>query len=97
LFYDATKEAAYNQIIEVDLATVETYLSGPKRPQDLIALGQMASEFETFSKDLATNQPKADSLMQEGDIAIAAITSCTNTSNPYVMMMAGLLSKKRSS
>ena len=93
LFYDATKEAAYNQIIEVDLATVETYLSGPKRPQDLIALGQMASEFETFSKDLATNQPKADSLMQEGDIAIAAITSCTNTSNPYVMMMAGLLAK----
>ena len=93
LFYDATKEAAYNQVIEVDLATVETYLSGPKRPQDLIALGQMASEFKAFSKDLATGEPKADGLVKEGDIAIAAITSCTNTSNPYVMMMAGLLAK----
>ena len=93
LFYDATKEATYNQVIEVDLANIETYLSGPKRPQDLIPLGKMASEFEHFSKTLAAVKPSPDALVQEGDIAIAAITSCTNTSNPYVMMMAGLLAK----
>lgn len=93
LFYDETKEAQYSHVIEVDLASVETYLSGPKRPQDLIALGQMASEFEHFAKTAASGQTTADGLMQDGDIAIAAITSCTNTSNPYVMMMAGLLAK----
>ena len=93
LFYDETKEPVYNQVIEVDLATIETYLSGPKRPQDLIALGDMANEFETFSKGVTTKAADDASLVNEGDIVIAAITSCTNTSNPYVMMMAGLLAK----
>ncbi|MDN6029651.1 MAG: aconitate hydratase AcnA [Lactococcus plantarum] len=93
LFYDETNEPVYNQVIEVDLATIETYLSGPKRPQDLIALGDMANEFETFSKGVTTKAEDDASLVNEGDIVIAAITSCTNTSNPYVMMMAGLLAK----
>ena len=93
LFYDETKEPVYNQVIEVDLATIETYLSGPKRPQDLIPLGEMASEFETFSKSITSQAADDASLVNEGDIVIAAITSCTNTSNPYVMMMAGLLAK----
>ena len=93
LFYDETNEPLYNQVIEVDLATIETYLSGPKRPQDLIALGDMANEFETFSKGVTTKAADDASLVNEGDIVIAAITSCTNTSNPYVMMMAGLLAK----
>ena len=93
LFYDETNEPVYNQVIEVDLATIETYLSGPKRPQDLIALGDMANEFETFSKGVTTKAADDASLVNEGDIVIAAITSCTNTSNPYVMMMAGLLAK----
>ena len=93
LFYDETKEPVYNQVIEVDLATIETYLSGPKRPQDLIPLGEMASEFDTFSKSITSQAADDASLVNEGDIVIAAITSCTNTSNPYVMMMAGLLAK----
>ncbi|GFH40857.1 aconitate hydratase AcnA [Pseudolactococcus insecticola] len=98
LFYDANSqvEANYNKVIEVDLASIETYLSGPKRPQDLIALGQMSDEFAAFSKDLIPTTDAVASknaLVQNGDIAIAAITSCTNTSNPYVMMMAGLLAK----
>lgn len=93
LFYDETNEPVYNQVIEVDLASIETYLSGPKRPQDLIALGDMASEFDTFAKSVTSQGVDDSSLVNEGDIVIAAITSCTNTSNPYVMMMAGLLAK----
>ncbi|MDR1606454.1 MAG: aconitate hydratase AcnA [Streptococcaceae bacterium] len=93
LFYDPSKEAHYHQVIEVDLATITTYLSGPKRPQDLIALDEMASAFDTFAKDVPTGQVNEEALVKSGDIAIAAITSCTNTSNPYVMMMAGLLAK----
>lgn len=93
LFYDESTEPVYNQVIEVDLATIETYLSGPKRPQDLIPLGEMSHEFNRFAKTVTTQQPAEQSLVDEGDIVIAAITSCTNTSNPYVMMMAGLLAK----
>ncbi|GFH42583.1 aconitate hydratase [Lactococcus hodotermopsidis] len=90
LFYDSAKEAMYHQVIEVDLTTIETYLSGPKRPQDLIALSEMTANFENLSN---TEKDTQNALMHDGDIAIAAITSCTNTSNPYVMMMAGLLAK----
>jgi aconitate hydratase len=101
-------EIDYTQVVTVDLAAIEPSLAGPRRPQDRIALGQVKSRFASlFSKppgDDGYNQP-AEKLGQtfravdgadirNGDVLIAAITSCTNTSNPSVMLAAGLLAKK---
>ncbi|MFZ5577351.1 MAG: aconitate hydratase AcnA [Pseudomonadota bacterium] len=98
----------YSQTLTLDLGTVAPSLAGPKRPQDRIELGSVKSQFEAlFSKPVADNgfnQP-ADRLQQtfktsdgielaDGDVLIAAITSCTNTSNPSVLLAAGLLAKK---
>ncbi len=99
----------YSQTVELDLGTVVASLAGPKRPQDRIDLGKMKESFNTlFSKPTADNgfnQP-ADKLgkryptklpnveIGNGDVLIAAITSCTNTSNPGVLLAAGLLAKK---
>ena len=99
----------YSQTLELDLGTVVPSLAGPKRPQDRIELGKMKQAFNTlFSKPTADNgfnQP-ADKLgkryptklpgveIGNGDVLIAAITSCTNTSNPGVLLAAGLLAKK---
>ncbi|MBE2133709.1 aconitate hydratase AcnA [Staphylococcus argenteus] len=113
MFFDVEKEDPnYTDVIELDLATVEASLSGPKRPQDLIFLSDMKTAFEDSVTAPAGNQghgldksefdKKAEiefkdgskASMKTGDIAIAAITSCTNTSNPYVMLGAGLVAKK---
>jgi aconitate hydratase len=98
----------YSQVVKLDLGQVEPSLSGPKRPQDRVALGNMKTQFGSlFSKPPAENgfnQP-VDKLAQpfttasglelhNGDVLIAAITSCTNTSNPSVLLAAGLLAKK---
>jgi aconitate hydratase len=98
----------YTKIVKLDLSTVAPSLSGPKRPQDRIELGHVSTKFgELFSAGAADNgfnQP-ADRLGQSfttsdgleirnGDVLIAAITSCTNTSNPGVLLAAGLLAKK---
>ena len=98
----------YSQVVRLDLGTVTPSLAGPKRPQDRIELGQVARQFTAlFSKPNAENgynQP-AERLAQtfstrdglavrHGDVLIAAITSCTNTSNPSVLLAAGLLAKK---
>ncbi|MEW5903097.1 MAG: aconitate hydratase AcnA [Pseudomonadota bacterium] len=99
----------YSSVVELDLSSIEPSLSGPKRPQDRIALPKMKSTFDTlFSKPVAENgfnQP-AENLTKRyatgkdgleignGDVLIAAITSCTNTSNPGVLLAAGLLAKK---
>jgi len=98
----------YSKEVSLDLSTVTPSLAGPKRPQDRIELGKMRSEFtELFSKPVSANgfnQP-ADKLhkayktksgleVHNGDVLIAAITSCTNTSNPAVLLAAGLLAKK---
>lgn len=102
----------YSTTLELDLATVNASLAGPKRPQDRIELGNMKSQFASlFSKPptengfskVAADLPKRyqtksateDSVeIGSGDVLIAAITSCTNTSNPSVMIAAGLLAKK---
>jgi aconitate hydratase len=93
----------YSQVLEMDLSKVEPSVAGPKRPQDRIALASLKSAFTGlmdksvadggFAKGAAALHT-GDTPIKHGDIAIAAITSCTNTSNPGVMLAAGLLAKK---
>jgi aconitate hydratase len=98
----------YTEVLEMDLRTVTPSVAGPKRPQDRIELGKLKSTFTNlyaqppasngFSKkpeDLAKRFKTSDGVdIGSGDIMIAAITSCTNTSNPSVLIAAGLLAKK---
>jgi aconitate hydratase len=98
----------YSRVIRLDLSTVAPSLAGPKRPQDRIEIGHVKQTFtELFSAPAAANgfnQPAtklaapvatADGLaVKNGDVLIAAITSCTNTSNPGVLLAAGLLARK---
>ncbi|MCA8157227.1 aconitate hydratase AcnA [Burkholderia contaminans] len=98
----------YTKVVTLDLTTVAPSLAGPKRPQDRIEIGHVKSTFtDLFSKPVAENgfAKKAEDLgaqyttsngvdVKNGDILIAAITSCTNTSNPSVLLAAGLLAKK---
>ncbi len=98
----------YTKTLTLDLSTVAPSLAGPKRPQDRIEIGHVKSTFsDLFSKPVADNgfNKKAADLPAEytttdgvklhnGDVLIAAITSCTNTSNPSVLLAAGLLAKK---
>jgi len=101
-------EIDYTRVVELDLSTVTPSLAGPKRPQDRIELGNVKNNFtELFSKPTTQNgfNKNPDDLhkvyettngvrVKNGDILIAAITSCTNTSNPSVLLAAGLLAKK---
>ncbi|HEX6593545.1 MAG TPA: aconitate hydratase AcnA [Bacillota bacterium] len=106
------EDPEYTKVVEINLSELEPNLSGPKRPQDLIPLSKMQSEFKKaitapsgnqgfgldkseFDKEVTIEHKDGrTSTMKTGSIAIAAITSCTNTSNPYVMLGAGLLAKK---
>lgn len=85
----------YSDTLYLDLTSVEPSLAGPKRPQDRVKLSDMQhviqNELSRLSKDRKTSQ---ESTLRDGDVVIAAITSCTNTSNPSVLMAAGLLAKK---
>jgi aconitate hydratase len=109
----ASKEAIYSQVVELDLATVEPSVAGPKRPQDRVALKNTPESFKKALPSLrpaaaakkaearqvatweaASSNGKVGDYMDDGSIVIAAITSCTNTSNPSVMVAAGLLAKK---
>ena len=98
----------YSKVVTLDLATVAPSLAGPKRPQDRIEIGNVKSTFASlFSKPVAENGFNKDAAelnrsyrtadgieVRNGDVLIAAITSCTNTSNPSVLLGAGLLAKK---
>ncbi len=100
-------EPAFTDVLELDMGEVQSSLAGPKRPQDRVLLGEVAKTFGDFTA-LAPKKaeaPKAGSgvevqldgqtfQLEDGAVVIAAITSCTNTSNPSVMMAAGLLAKK---
>src|SRR5262249_24822708 len=138
LFHDErTPEAAYSELLTLELATVEPSLAGPKRPQDRVALSRAAQSFNDALPSLIKPKPKpavesalgaaagnsgvgrweqeggsptavgvqnpqheehvpgsANGSLNHGSVVIAAITSCTNTSNPSVMLAAGLLAKK---
>jgi aconitate hydratase len=98
----------YTRVVELNLSSVTPSLAGPKRPQDRIEIGNVKNNFtELFSKPTTENgfNKKAEDLsktytttngvhVKNGDVLIAAITSCTNTSNPSVLLAAGLLAKK---
>src|SRR5580658_6285840 len=91
-------EPEYSDTLELDLSTVVPSLAGPKRPQDRINLPDVKKNFlatlngQPHTAEIATNGSR--STIQDGSVVIAAITSCTNTSNPSVMVAAGLLAKK---
>ncbi len=97
LFHDAnTPEAQYSELLSLDLATVEPSLAGPKRPQDRVVLSQAGESFQKALPSLIKQgkEVKPNGFLHHGSVVIAAITSCTNTSNPSVMIAAGLLAKK---
>ncbi len=102
---DGMADPVFTDTLELDLSTVEPSMAGPKRPQDRVALGSVGS---SFAKDLAAGTmgvpgdeankrapvEGAPYDLGHGDVVIAAITSCTNTSNPYVLVAAGLVARK---
>jgi aconitate hydratase len=96
---DATPDPIYTDKLELDLATVEATLAGPKRPQDRVPLRQSKASFEksiegTAQKHVPVRNNGDKFELSNGSVVIAAITSCTNTSNPSLMLGAGLLAKK---
>ncbi|MEX0646146.1 MAG: aconitate hydratase AcnA [Balneolaceae bacterium] len=107
---DDTPDPEFTEVLELDLGDVETSLAGPKRPQDRITLPNMKKTFEssltsndqTMGFNLAQEKLANKGIfkngqtieMKHGDVVIAAITSCTNTSNPSVMLGAGIIAKK---
>jgi len=107
---DDTEDPEFTDTLHLDLGTVEPSLAGPKRPQDRVALREMKSSFNNAlvakeaTKGFSLTDEKLDNIgvyqngttidMHHGDVVIAAITSCTNTSNPSVMLGAGLVAKK---
>jgi aconitate hydratase len=96
---DDTKDPVFSDTLELDLASVVPSMAGPKRPQDRLTLGQVKQNFRDSFKDATTKKSHIEiggqsADIESGAVAIAAITSCTNTSNPSVMMGAGLLAKK---
>ncbi|HQZ39677.1 MAG TPA: aconitate hydratase AcnA [Vicinamibacterales bacterium] len=102
---DEMPEAIYSQTLELDLSTVEPSLAGPRRPQDRVPLSKAKRAFAGALDDLKKGiKPSAaaaggaavavETHLDHGSVVIAAITSCTNTSNPSVMIGAGLLAKK---
>ena len=95
---DDAEDPVYTDTLELDISTVEPSLAGPSRPQDRISLGDMKSSYHENleARGLAANgdASRAANGISDGSVVIAAITSCTNTSNPSVMVGAGLFAKK---
>ena len=104
---DTTPDAIYSDTLEVNLSTVVPSLAGPRRPQDRVSLSEASQSFAAVLDDLkkgvtAAPAPSTQAALavatatqlEHGSVVIAAITSCTNTSNPSVMIAAGLLAKK---
>ena len=104
LWHDPSAEPRFSEKLELDLAKVVSSIAGPKRPQDRISLSDAKSAYEKISPTYftdKTNKNKIDlsvngkpTTIGNGDVVIASITSCTNTSNPSVMIGAALLAKK---
>jgi len=90
LWRESDSKITYTDVIELNLSEIEPCLSGPKRPQDRIKLKDVASIVKTEIGE----KPITHDRLSDGSVLIAAITSCTNTSNPTVMVAAGLVAKK---
>jgi aconitate hydratase len=100
MWHDPSQEPEFSEYLELDLSTVVPSIAGPKRPQDRVELSTSKASFE---RDLKSYAPSfsapvpvkgKDYQLDHGAVTIASITSCTNTSNPSVMIAAGLLAKK---
>jgi len=102
LWRDDSKAAKYTTTLELDISVIRPSIAGPKRPQDKIELGSAHSKFhESLKKEFHKEQPTKsasvegqDYTLNDGSVVLAAITSCTNTSNPTVMIAAGLVAQK---
>jgi aconitate hydratase len=101
LWRERGAKPAFTDVLELDLSAVEPSMAGPKRPQDRVALTQVKSGFGAALPDIVkgadpkqrVNVAGADYDLGHGDVVIAAITSCTNTSNPSVLIAAGLVAR----
>ena len=98
-------DAEYSSVVELDMSTIEPSLAGPKRPQDRVPLGSSRTKFthaladlkqerDIRSEPIQTTIKDVDVTLDDGAVVIASITSCTNTSNPSVMLGAGLVARK---
>ena len=99
LWYDYNKESEihrlYNEEIELDISKVHSVLAGPKRPQDKVLLADVYKRsIEVVKEANVESKVQRSKNLNNGDVVLAAITSCTNTANPYLMISAGLLAKK---
>jgi aconitate hydratase len=100
LWHDSSIEPRYSEYLELDLSAVVPSIAGPKRPQDRIQLSKAKESFEKVLPSYSAQVSKPTAVagqsfaMDNGHVAIASITSCTNTSNPSVMLAAGLLARK---
>ncbi|MEN9955397.1 MAG: hypothetical protein RLY34_204 [Actinomycetota bacterium] len=100
LWHDPSIEPRFSEYLELDLSTVVPSIAGPKRPQDRIILSQAKESFESVLPTYSAQASKPTAVkgqefaMDNGHVAIASITSCTNTSNPSVMLAAGLVARK---
>jgi aconitate hydratase len=104
LWHDPSAEPRFSEKLELDLAKVVSSIAGPKRPQDRISLSEAKSAYEKISPTYFTDKTNKNKIelsvngkqttVGNGDVVIASITSCTNTSNPSVMIGAALLAKK---
>ena len=103
MWHDPDREPRYSEYMELDLSTVTPSIAGPKRPQDRILVSEAKETFEKTVPDYTTNPGAAIPVsladgrsfeLRNGAVTVAAITSCTNTSNPSVMIAAGLVAKK---
>ncbi|MDT7900398.1 MAG: aconitate hydratase AcnA [Acidianus sp.] len=83
IFYNEREEIKYSDVVEVNLSEIEPSMAGPKNPDERIKFGSLKIE-----------RKNKGNIIQDGDVVLAAITSCTNTSNPTVMLGAGILAKK---
>ena len=102
MWHDPAREPVYSEYLALDLSTVVPSIAGPKRPQDRIVLSRAKESFQEVLPTYASQPSKptpvtladgTDTELDHGHVAIASITSCTNTSNPSVMMAAGLLAR----
>ena len=95
LWHDENNKLTYNETIDIDISLIDPVIAGPKRPQDKVLLSKVyIKSAENIRYNDIQLSSKSSGKVKNGDIVLAAITSCTNTANPYLMIASGLLAKK---